>query len=57
MFNIKSWTGVVTSLVTHTLAFLLGAGLIFTMLTAALTKSFLVKTEVGQVLCVPYKGE
>ena len=43
--------GFISSFATHTLAFLLGAGLIFTLLAVAMSQAFDIHTAHGDAVC------
>ncbi len=44
-------SGFISSFVTHTLAFLLGAGLIFAILALAMSQAFDIHTTHGDAIC------
>ena len=52
-FSNINWSSVVSSIATHTVAFIGGAGLIFALLASAMSQSFTVVSHGIEVICVP----
>jgi len=48
-----NWGSIISSIATHTVAFIGGAGLIFALLAAAMSQSFTVVSHGIEVICVP----
>ena len=53
----SDWRALVTAVMTHAVAFLAGAGVIFTLLAAAMSQSFTVVSHGIEVICVPLKNK
>jgi hypothetical protein len=51
MFNHRPWTSIISSLLTHTLAALIGAGLVFATLVAAISEASYMEGVKSDIYC------